>query len=60
MLTKRTWYNGKIRISRMGVKKNPKSSLEIPSQIQTGFETIADAEPVIAKTIKIIVSWKLD
>ena len=60
MLIKRTWYSGNIRISRIGVKKNPKSSLVIPSQMQTGFETIADAEPVIAKTIKIMVSWKLD
>ena len=60
MLTKSTWYNGNIRMSRIGVNKNPKSSLVIPSQRQTGFETIAEAEPVIAKTIKIIVSWKLD
>lgn len=60
METNSTWYNGKIKISRIGVKKNPKSSLVIPSHIHTGFETIAEAEPVIAKTIKIIVSWKLD
>jgi hypothetical protein len=60
MLIKSTWYSGNIRISRIGVKKNPKSSLVIPSQMQTGFETIAEAEPVIAKTIKIMVSWKLD
>lgn len=60
MVTKSTWYNGNIRMSRIGVNKNPKSSLVIPNQIQTGFETIAEAEPVIAKTIKIMVSWKLD
>jgi hypothetical protein len=42
------------------VKKNPKSSLVIPSHTQTGFDAIAEAEPVIAKTIKIIVSWILD
>ena len=60
MLTKSNWYNGKIKISRIGVKKNPKSSLVIPSHTQTGFDAIAEAEPVIAKTIKIIVSWILD
>ena len=60
MPTKSTWYNGNIKSSRIGVKKNPKSSLVIPSHIHTGFEAIAEAEPVIAKTIKIIVSWKLD
>lgn len=60
MLTKRTWYNGNIKSSRMGVKKNPKSSLVIPNHIHTGLEAIAEAEPVIANTIKIIVSWKLD
>lgn len=43
-------------MSRIGVNKNPKSSLVIPNQRQTGFETIAEAEPVIAKTIKITVS----
>jgi len=56
MLTKSTWYNGNIKRSRIRVKKNPKSSLVIPSHTQTGFEAIAEAEPVIAKTIKIIVS----
>ena len=60
MVTKSTWYNGNIRMSRIGVNKNPKSALVIPNQRQTGFETIAEAEPVIAKTIKIMVSWKLD
>ena len=35
------------------------SSFVIPSQIQKGFESQADADPVIAKTINIIVSWKL-
>lgn len=44
----------------MGVKKNPKSSLVIPSQMQIGFEANAEAEPVIAKTMKMILSWKLD
>ncbi len=56
MISKSTWYNGNIRMSRIGVNKNPKSALVIPNQRQTGFETIAEAEPVIAKTIKIIVS----
>ena len=60
MLTKSTWYNGNIKRSRIGVKKKPKLSLVIPSHTQTGLEAIAEAEPVIAKTIKIIVSWKLD
>ena len=60
METNSTWYKGNIKSSRIGVKKNPKSSLVIPSHTHTGFETIAEAEPVIAKTIKMIHSWKLD
>ena len=59
MLTKRTWYNGNIKISRIGVKKNPNPSLLIPNQTQKGSDAIAEAEPVIAKTIKMIVSWRL-
>ena len=30
----------------------------MPRQIQKGFESQAEADPVIAKTINIIVSWK--
>jgi len=46
--------------NRMGVCQKPKSSFKIPSHIQTGFDIHAEVEPVIAKTINMIVSWKLD
>lgn len=58
--TNKTWYSGKIIINRAGVCQKPKSSFRIPNQIHTGFDNHADVEPVIAKTINIIVSWKLD
>ena len=47
---------GKIKISRIGVNQKPKSSFVIPNHIQNGFESHADEDPVIANTIKIIVS----
>ena len=55
-MTKRTWYIGKIKSKRTGVNQKPKSYFVIPSQIQNGFDNQAAAEPVIAKTIKMIVS----
>lgn len=58
--TNKTWYSGKIISNLTGVCQKPKSSFMIPSQKQTGFDNHADVEPVIAKTINIIVSWKLD
>lgn len=57
--TKSTWYIGKIKSSRTGVNQYPKSSFVIPSHKQNGFDNHADADPVIAKTINIIVSCKL-
>ncbi len=36
------------------------ASLLIPSSKQNGFDNQAEAEPVRAKTIKIMVNWKLD
>lgn len=56
MTTKRTWYIGKIKIRRTGVNQKPKSSFVIPNQKQNGVESQADEEPVMAKTINIIVS----
>ena len=50
---------GKIKSNLTGVNQYPKSSFVIPSQKQKGFESHAEADPVIAKTINIIVSWKL-
>jgi hypothetical protein len=47
---------GKIKINRIGVNQKPKSSLVIPSQKQKGLESHAEADPVIAKTINIMVS----
>lgn len=47
---------GKISSSRTGVNQKPKSDLVIPNQKQNGFDNHAEAEPVIAKTINIIVS----
>ena len=52
--TNRTWYSGKIISNRAGVCQKPKSSFRIPNQKHTGFDSQAEAEPVIAKTIKII------
>ncbi len=57
--TKSTWYIGKIKINRTGVNQYPKSSFVIPNQKQNGFDSHAEAEPVIAKTINMIMSWKL-
>lgn len=42
--------------SRRGVNQNPKSSWVMPSQMQNGFDSQADAEPVIAKTINMMVN----
>ncbi len=47
---------GKINSSRTGVNQKPKSSFVIPIKIQAGFDNHADADPVIAKTISIMVS----
>ena len=47
---------GKIKINRIGVNQKPKSSLVIPSQKQKGLESHAEADPVIAKTINIMIS----
>ena len=49
-------YKGKIRINLTGVYQKPKSSFTIPSQSQTGFDSQAEVEPVIAKTIKMMIS----
>ncbi len=46
--------------NRAGVCQKPKSSFRIPNQKHTGLDNHADVEPVIAKTINIIVSCKLD
>lgn len=54
--TNRTWYKGNMINKRMGVCQKPKSSLKIPNQLQTGLEIHAEADPVMAKTIKIMVS----
>ena len=43
----------------MGVNQNPKSSFVIPNQKHTGMESQAEVEPVMAKTINMIVNWKL-
>ena len=40
----------------MGVNQNPKSAVVRPSQTQNGLDNHADVEPVIAKTIKIMVN----
>jgi hypothetical protein len=47
---------GKINNNRIGVNQNPKSSFVIPSNKQNGLESHADADPVIAKTTRIMVS----
>jgi hypothetical protein len=54
--TNKTWYMGKIRINRIGVNQKPKSSFVIPSQKQKGLESHAEADPVMAKTINMMVS----
>ena len=36
------------------------ASFVIPSSKQKGFDNQAEDEPVIAKTIKMMVNWKLD
>jgi len=54
--TNSTWYNGKINSNRTGVNQKPKSLFVIPIQKQTGFDNQAEAEPVMAKTINMIVS----
>lgn len=47
---------GKMTNNRIGVNQNPKSSFVMPNQIQKGLDNQADAEPVIAKTIKMSVN----
>jgi hypothetical protein len=47
---------GKISIKRTGVNQKPKSSFVIPSQKQKGLDSHADADPVIANTINMMVS----
>lgn len=42
----------------MGIIQYPKDSFVIPSHVQKGLDNQADADPVIAKTIKIIMNWK--
>lgn len=54
--TKSTWYIGKIISKRTGVYQKPKSSFIIPSQKQTGFDSQAEVDPVIAKPINIMAS----
>ena len=44
----------------MGVNQKPIASLVIPSSKQNGFDNQAEEEPVRAKTIKMMVNWKLD
>ena len=51
---------GKIRINRIRVNQKPKSSFVIPSQKQKGLESHAEADPVIAKTINMMVDPWLD
>lgn len=43
-------------ISRMGKNNQPVDSFVIPNQCTTGLEKYAEADPVMAKTINIIVS----
>ena len=49
-----------MSISRTGVYKSPKTALVSPIQSQTYRENQAEAEPVKAKTINMIVNWKFD
>ncbi len=56
--TSSTWYIGNINIKRTGIIKYPKESFVIPSHVQNGLDNQADADPVIAKTIRIIMNWK--
>ncbi len=49
-----------MMIKRTGVNHKPQSSLVIPNQKQTGLDNHAEAEPVMAKTINMMVSCKLD
>lgn len=51
---------GKINNNRMGVNQKPNSSFVIPSNKQNGLDSQADADPVMAKTTIITVSWKLE
>ena len=44
----------------MGVNQKPNSSFVMPSNKQNGLDSHADADPVIAKTTIIALSWKLD
>ena len=56
MKTNKIWYIGKIRINLTGVNQYPRSCVVIPSQKQKGLESHAEADPVIAKTINMMVS----
>lgn len=58
--TNKTWYNGIIIINIIGkYKAYGILSLWIPIYSKTGRDKYAEVEPVMAKTIKIITSWKL-
>lgn len=42
------------------MNQKPKSSFVIPNHTQNGFDNQAEVEPVMANTIKMMVSCKLD
>lgn len=56
MKTKSIWYKGKITSNLTGVNQKSKPSFSTPSHEQTGFDNHAEADPVKAKTINIIMS----
>jgi hypothetical protein len=47
---------GKMTIIRIGKNQKPNVSFVMPIQLQNGLDNQADAEPVMAKTIKTIIS----
>ena len=47
-------------ISRIKVNQPPKSSFVIPNQTQIGLDNQADADPVMAKTTNMMISWKFE
>jgi hypothetical protein len=46
----------KIKIIFIGINQKPKDDSLIPIQEHSGLETQADVDPVMAKTINIIVN----
>lgn len=42
------------------VNQPPKSSLVIPSQTQNGLDSQAEADPVMAKTVSIIMACRFE